>query len=353
MLDDDHCCGIRIKTSFLSAEYQRHITLEKVKSKAGSKDQRKARKLMLLAERNEPKVVADLIRGILIFKEEISIAALEAALIAGEFEKVNEIIPWDSLPDNFEIVEDEMAKSYLAAARQTVPILASPPPSLRLDTQNPNLIRFIDNEVGRLIVDMKDSNIKGVQQAVVQSLDQGLTPKRAAKLITEHIGLTEKQSVQVMNKQLALITEKESLQDRLALLRTADKGNTKAAVRISARLQNLTNERIDKQVAKLADNLQKNRSVTIARTELTRSVNAGQIEVWNAASDDGIVERENVVKKWVTVPDADRSNICRTLDGQTRKIGETFFVVQTGESVQHPPAHPNCRSAVVIEEIEE
>ncbi len=78
------------------------------------------------------------------------------------------------------------------------------------------------------------------------------------------------------------------------------------------------------------------RAATIAQTESSRAVHAGQ----------GIAARELGVTDWTWLASSDACDICLALDGKTVKIGEPFYVHATGSPayrvVYHAPAHPHC-----------
>jgi hypothetical protein len=79
------------------------------------------------------------------------------------------------------------------------------------------------------------------------------------------------------------------------------------------------------------------RAATIAQTESSRAVHAGQ----------GIAAKELGVTEWTWLASSDAcEEICRPLDGKTVKIGEPFYIHPKGNPayrvVYHAPAHPHC-----------
>lgn len=90
----------------------------------------------------------------------------------------------------------------------------------------------------------------------------------------------------------------------------------------------------------------KNRAEKIARTETNRANNQGKLQ---AIKDTDL----DYKKKWVSAMDHRTSEICKRLNGQVVELDEKFKDNTTGEEFDSPPAHVNCRSALVFIEEEE
>lgn len=78
------------------------------------------------------------------------------------------------------------------------------------------------------------------------------------------------------------------------------------------------------------------RAATIARTEASRAMHAGQYEYGKLMGATGV--------EWLA--SADACKLCLSLNGQKRKYGEPFYVWPKAppeyRNVYFPPAHPNC-----------
>lgn len=88
--------------------------------------------------------------------------------------------------------------------------------------------------------------------------------------------------------------------------------------------------------------ISKARAATIARTESHRAYNMGKLE---AAKQSGLK-----LKKTWTNPDP-QSEVCRALSGHSVSVDGKFK--WHGEEFFAPPAHPNCRSTLVFEQVGE
>jgi len=83
------------------------------------------------------------------------------------------------------------------------------------------------------------------------------------------------------------------------------------------------------------------RAYTIAQTETSRAVHAGQAAQGRALGAVGL--------EWIASSDA--CDFCAVMNGQQVRTGQPFYVWQTGNPayarVMHPPAHPHCFCSAV------
>ena len=84
------------------------------------------------------------------------------------------------------------------------------------------------------------------------------------------------------------------------------------------------------------------RAMTIARTETNRIINIGREKAFIASGLPG-------KKVWDAFLDNRTSDICERLDKQEVDLHERFRDEETGQTFEHPPAHPNCRSVLRFE----
>jgi len=86
-------------------------------------------------------------------------------------------------------------------------------------------------------------------------------------------------------------------------------------------------------------NITDGRAMKIARTESNRMRNSAKLKAYNKSGLIGL-------KKWNSFVDSRTSDICKRLDNQEQPLDKPFVDINTGKTFDHPPAHPNCRSAV-------
>ena len=98
---------------------------------------------------------------------------------------------------------------------------------------------------------------------------------------------------------------------------------------------------LKKRVKKVMD-ISIERARTIARTEMNRASNTGQL-------DGARQSNLKLMKRWDAHLDKRTSPVCNALDGQTIPLDSKFK--WQGKVYDAPPAHPNCRSTLLyIEE---
>lgn len=96
-----------------------------------------------------------------------------------------------------------------------------------------------------------------------------------------------------------------------------------------------TIDQLADEIAKLDGIHSRNRARTIARTETTTAYSKGSILAWQQAGE--VKEME-----WSTAADEMVCPECSGLDGKRVMLGGNF-----PGGVAHPPAHPNCRCALI------
>lgn len=90
------------------------------------------------------------------------------------------------------------------------------------------------------------------------------------------------------------------------------------------------------------------RARTIARTETTDAQAEAQTLAWREAAEAGELP-SNTRQEWGAADRSPRlSDICRELDTQTVDLGQPFWSDVLGRYVNRPPAHPNCRSVLLL-----
>lgn len=91
----------------------------------------------------------------------------------------------------------------------------------------------------------------------------------------------------------------------------------------------------------MSDLFSPRRAMTIAQTEASRSMHAGEEEVARESGADGL--------QWLASSDA--CPVCRSLNGKRVKFGSPFVVLASGNpeyrTVYHPPGHVNCHCTAV------
>jgi hypothetical protein len=191
-----------------------------------------------------------------------------------------------------------------------------PPPvksNLRWDTQNPHLRSYIAERTGKLIVGVQEQTRLVVSRAITRSFDQALTPRRVADLIKPSIGLYPQQVTALDNYRQGLLQKGHPDVDRLT----------------------------DAYEERLLDY----RAMMIGRTEANMASNEGQLSVWNAAADQGLIDRRTAQKVWQV--DGDPCKECEALDGVAIDLDDSWD--SDDGPIDSPPLHPNCFCTMEIQ----
>lgn len=170
---------------------------------------------------------------------------------------------------------------------------------------------WVDNEGGKLIVNLTTAQFKSVQALLQNQIALGVTsPYILAQRIRPMVGLTEREALAVA-RFMATLTEEG----------------------VSAGV-------IERQIANYTRFLHKARASRIARTEISNAYNFGQINSMRQATDagqlPGIPE-----KSWM----AGGINPCEICE-ENEAAGPISLDAAFPSGDEHPTAHPQCQCAV-------
>jgi hypothetical protein len=247
---------------------------------------------------------------------------IEAVIVALERNDVTpEILAaLANFPKQLEPVGRVIKQTYVQAGESAANHLARHlDVSAAFNLTNPRAVTWAATHVGRLITtDLVPQTQQAVRTIIARAFAEGIPPREAAKLIRPMFGLNNPQAEAVMNYYDRLIAEGRKVDEVAGL-----------AQRYTAKLQ-------------------RQRSLTIARTETITAAGAGQQEAWRQASEDGYLDAEESVKQWLTKDDERNCAVCWDELHETKVTGlETMFECTLGSFLTQP-AHPNCRCDVII-----
>lgn len=266
------------------------------------------RRLLAAIDRLEPSLRRQVLRALDSLRGAVSLDALARALELGDQLALERLISQLSraLQRAARTVQDAFQVGRSAAAQSRTSIRAA------LDTTNPFALRAAERTAAQLVTNVTSETRAAIRVVVTAAIEQGLTPREAARLIRPMFGLTQRQAQAVLNQ------------------RARDEARGLDADRIAARAQ------------AYADRLLRRRAEMIARTELMRASNSGQLEIWRDAQQQGLLG-PNARKKWLVADDDRLCPACEALSGETVLLGEMFSA-----GVEAPPLHPNCRCTLVL-----
>lgn len=180
---------------------------------------------------------------------------------------------------------------------------------------------YIRTRSASLVRDINKEQRAALRKVLSDNFKKGNRPETVLAAISRTVGLTEIQ---------AGAAEKR----REALLQAG-----------------FTEERANEGADRYASQLLSQRASTIARTETNDAQNAGLFDSWRVAQENEYLP-PTMRKEWVALDNSPRtSDICRDLDGQQVALDGKFYSAVLGEYIERPPAHPNCRSTVVLVDV--
>lgn len=247
---------------------------------------------------------------------------IRRALGRGDLNAAENLFPFATFDQELQLrIEEAIQKTIESAGNASakfVPIPVIPAAlagvALSFNVANPAVLEFIQTRAADLVVEIGQETRMAIRQIIRRGFEEGLGADAQAELLENVVGLTRQQAGAVANFRAKLIAE-------------GVKG---------AKLQRMMKEKYE-------DSL-RFRAERIARTETIVSASRGQMEMYNQFSDEGIIDKKNVVREWIVTPDDRLCSFCRPLAGKQAAF-DGFFTSGLG-NVLHPPLHPMCRCAI-------
>jgi len=180
-------------------------------------------------------------------------------------------------------------------------------------SQVPQDERWLLQEAAKLVVDITDEQRLNLRQVLITRYDPTKRPDFILRDVQKVVGLTDRETRAVFNRQAAL----------------EEAG--------------MSPEEAERKTKAYAEELHQLRAERIARTEGVFLETEARDGAWNQARADGTLP-EDTLKEWVT--DNTGCKECRDMDGETAEINGMF---QTPAGpMRGPPYHPNCGCGVEL-----
>lgn len=249
--------------------------------------------------------------------QKVNPAHLEQAAAAGNVEAAVHAFDWQTFTQNFAPARDAIVGTAVHTATSGAGMPTNLKVKLDFTASDSGAVKFAQTRTGALIRDITEGQRDLVRGIITQSQRDGVSWKDTAKSIRQVVGLTNRQAV-------SLQSAADSFQ-KLALKSGLNPVDAQA--------------RADVQTNKYRDRMVADRSVAIARTEISFAQNAGRMMGWQAAITQGFISTEST-KTWITAFPCPE---CAEYEGDTVPINEPF---DNGED--QPPLHPNCFPSGVL-----
>ncbi len=228
-----------------------------------------------LALQLSPQMQKEIIAAFKAMRNQIDYRALMAAFDAGNINAAMQILTDADLPAGLEHARQTMREAIVvvgeAAAKELGDFLGT---QLVFDLTNPEAVAFLENVGAEMVTNVSDETIAALRELLTQAYRDGMTSKEVAKLIEEHVGLTERD----IKQRRRLISEMR------------DAG--------------LSEAQIETQINKWTKAKIKYRAQVIADNELVDAGNRGQRQLWDQAMSDGLIDKKTMRQWIVTLDDA-------------------------------------------------
>ncbi len=298
-------------------------------------------KLVAGVERKLGRSWAELVEWL---RERNSLADLEAALQSGKLEAIAATI--DAAAVGFAA---DVSTVYVDGGQRAAAWLdgALDRSVIRFNQQNPRAVRWAERSKYRLRGEISEEQREVIRRVVSDGVQAGRNPREVARDIRSSIGLTDSQAKHVANYRRALESG-DSTSLLSSLNRELRDGRFDRAVHAAVRDEKaLPPERIDRMVDAYRRNWVNYRAEVIARTEGLRAVHQGTEELYQQALESGELKLGELVRVWNTAGDARTRDSHRTMNGQTRLMGESF---ETRDGVRLMfPGDPGAPLAEIIQ----
>lgn len=300
-------------------------TFPKMPKTRGKPSSPEYRALHNIARRLRPLVRASLVRGINAFKGHIDLNDLAEALSEGNVAAALDSVPWEDFPEAIKGLEKVTLEGVADSAeaskhlfRNAIDKVVGVKPDITFDANNPGVRAWVQGHLGELIQNIRTGTQRSIQNVMMDAMNRGLPPRESAKLISQMVGLNDRQAKAVMNRRMAL--KKKGIS--------------------GPKLDQLLEDYTQKQL--------KYRGELIARTEAMTANNRGMLEVMEQNANKGLFDRSKAKKKWIVTPYDRLCPVCRPMKNKMVGMDENFRL-RNGKSIPHPPAHPNCNCSWSIE----
>lgn len=268
-----------------------------------------------LAGRLEPTFRQQFLRAVESTQNKIQLNELARKVLAGNVSGVEAAAHLDQFVEATPAFRATLARALEVGLGKAISDLGELEVVMNFALVNPKAVAAAEASAGILITNILDSQRDSIADIVRRSTNGEMDVYAAAKLIKQQIGLDPRRARAVEKFEQKLLE------------------------------QGLSQDIIDKRVERYRQAQLKDRSLTIARTELIKASNHGQQLIWNEALEQGSIDKRFFQKQWIVTHD-DRldTSVCEPLDDAVAEIDGEFDSPIGG--LVAPPAHPRCRCAM-------
>lgn len=277
------------------------------------------------------------------------IAGLRAG--ADPAEVAREVAAGEGLTEKLEAAADALEDVYARAGQEAADRSGRKAVAFQFDARNPKSATYFNEYRLWLVREMSAEQEATIQTIAREGILSGKSLDAVARDLRVTVGLTAYQARNVLNYRREL----EEL-DAAAMLRALrDRRYDSTVRRAIENKESLSAEQVTKMVEAYHRRYVAYRSITIARTEGLRAANMGVMASAYQAIDDGVVEPQNVVKRWIAKIDDKTRDTHAELNGQQIRGVDSPFQSSSGALLAFPgdPSAPasetiNCRCSLAF-----
>lgn len=281
----------------------------RIEAKADSRETLMRR---LIEEAGEVKIRKIFLEAVDQLRSSADATAIRAAIEAGNYDQAAKLLDIARFEDTLRGGKDIITSVVNDSGELAADVLAAQldiDTGISFDVLNPRTVAWIRDRAAKLVVEISDETQLAIRETIRAGVERGVSPASLARHIRQHVGLTSRDQVAVLNYWAKLLEDNPDGAEALA--------------------------------DTYAKRLLKRRSENIARTESAMASHAGQQQAWNQAAEEGLIDK-NTRKGWITTEDDRLCDSCMAMDGQTVPMDADFVSPDFGP-VPGPPLHPSCR----------
>lgn len=281
----------------------------RIEAKADSRETLTRR---LIEEAGEVKIRKIFLEAVAQLRSSADATAIRAAIEAGNYDQAAKLLDIARFEDTLRGGKDIITSVVNDSGELAADVLAAQldiDTGISFDVLNPRTVAWIRDRAAKLVVEISDETQLAIRETIRAGVERGVSPASLARHIRQHVGLTSRDQVAVLNYWAKLLEDNPDGAEALA--------------------------------DTYAKRLLKRRSENIARTESAMASHAGQQQAWNQAAEEGLIDK-NTRKGWITTEDDRLCDSCMAMDGQTVPMDADFVSPDFGP-VPGPPLHPSCR----------
>ncbi len=276
--------------------------------------------LSRIAARLEPMLRRLFIHAVRATQNQIELEALAQAIQSGRVAtRLNALAKLEVFERRLAGYEGPLRRGFLQGATFANSTLLSAGLTMNFAIMDSHAMVFAQRYTPVLVESIVNGGRETIRRIIEDAVTFGDTPQTAARRIRRNIGFTPRDGAQYRKIEAEL--EAANLAGELS------------------------DGQLERKLERVANGLINRRATTIARTEVIRAANAGQLSTWHEAGAEGLLDTQTTKKKWLATDDELLEATCRMLDGMPAiGLSEEFL-----PGVMAPPQHPNCRCAMFLE----